>query len=93
MPPIKRPTSGMIYVYDVLKPQGSRGDQILLGAASAPNLSNYLTQTAAVNPIYSQIRDAEWARMQAAGTLVPDPKILAGQVRPRRRRVAASVHV
>ena len=80
---IKRPTSGMIYVYDVLKPQGSRGDQILLGAASAPNLSNYLTQTAAVNPIYSQIRDAEWARMQAAGTLVPDPKILANLERAR----------
>ena len=80
---IKRPTPGMLYVYDVLKPQGTRGDQILLGAASAPNLSNYLTQTAAVNPIYSQIRDAEWARMQAAGTLTPDPRIVANLERAR----------
>ena len=29
---IKRPTPGMIYQYEVLKPQGGRTDQILLGA-------------------------------------------------------------
>ena len=80
---IKRPTTGMLYTYDVLKPQGTRGDQILLGTASAPNLSTYLTQTAAVNPIYSQIRDAEWARMQAAGTLTPDPRVVANLDRAR----------
>ena len=28
---IKKPTPGMIYAYDVLKPQGTRTDQILLG--------------------------------------------------------------
>jgi len=80
---IKRPTTGMLYTYDVLKPQGTRGDQILLGAAGAPNLSNYLTQTAAVNSIYSSIRDAEWARMQAAGTMSPDPRVLANLDRAR----------
>jgi murein L,D-transpeptidase YcbB/YkuD len=80
---IKRPTPGMIYQYEVLKPQGGRTDQILLGAAAAPSLEAYISSVAAVNPIYSGIRDAEWARMQAAGTMTPDPKILANLERAR----------
>jgi len=80
---IKRPTPGMIYQYEVLKPQGGRTDQILLGAAAAPSLEAHISSVAAVNPIYSGIRDAEWARMQAAGTMTPDPKILANLERAR----------
>jgi murein L,D-transpeptidase YcbB/YkuD len=80
---IKRPTPGMIYAYDVLKPQGNRPDQILLGAASAPSLEQYLAQTAAVNPIYSSIRDAEWARMQATGSTTPDPRVILNLERVR----------
>ena len=80
---IKRPTPGMIYQYEVLKPQGGRTDQILLGAAAAPSLEAHISSVSAVNPIYSGIRDAEWARMQAAGTMTPDPKILANLERAR----------
>jgi len=80
---IKRPTPGMIYQYEVLKPQGGRTDQILLGAAAAPSLEAHISSVAAVNPIYSGIRGAEWARMQAAGTMTPDPKILANLERAR----------
>ena len=80
---IKRPTNGMIYAYDVLKPQGTRTDQILLGAASAPSLEAHISSVAAVNPIYASIRDAEWQRMQASGTLAPDPRILANLDRVR----------
>ena len=80
---IKRPTSGMIYAYDVLKPQGGRTDHILLGAAAAPSLEAHISSIAAVNPIYSSIRDAEWARMQASGSLTPDPRILANLDRVR----------
>ncbi len=80
---IKRPTPGMIYQYDVLKPQGSRTDQILLGAAAAPSLEAYISSVAAVNPIYSSIRAAEWARMQASGSPTPDPKIIANLERAR----------
>ena len=36
-----------------------------------------------MNPIYDAIRDAEWARMQASGTLTPDPRILANLDRVR----------
>ena len=80
---IKRPTNGMIYAYDVLKPQGTRTDQILLGAAAAPSLEAHISSIAAINPIYSSIRDAEWARLQAAPGAAPDPRILANLDRVR----------
>ena len=80
---IKRPTNGMIYAYDVLKPQGTRTDQILLGAAAAPSLEAHVSSIAAVNPIYSSIREAEWQRMQSTGTLAPDPRVLANLDRVR----------
>jgi L,D-transpeptidase YcbB len=80
---IKRPTPGMIYAYDFLKPQGTRTDQILLGAAAAPSLEQYVSSTAVVNPIYARIRDAEWARMQMTASTVPDPRVLANLERAR----------
>ena len=80
---IKRPTNGMIYAYDVLKPQGTRTDQILLGAAAAPSLEAHVSSVATVNPVYASIRDAEWARMQASGSLAPDPRVLANLDRVR----------
>ena len=80
---IKRPTTGMIYAYDVLKPQGTRTDQILLGAAAAPSLEAHVSSVATVNPVYASIRDAEWARMQASGSLAPDPRVLANLDRVR----------
>ncbi|GAA4757585.1 hypothetical protein GCM10023264_27160 [Sphingomonas daechungensis] len=80
---IRRPTSGMVYAYDVLKPQGTRPDQILLGASSAPSLEAHVSSVAAVNPIYSSIRDAEWKRMQATGSSTPDPRVVANLDRVR----------
>jgi murein L,D-transpeptidase YcbB/YkuD len=80
---IKKPTSGMIYAYDVLKPQGTRTDQILLGLSAAPSLEAHVSSIAAMNPIYSSIRDAEWARMQSTGNMTPDPRILANLDRVR----------
>lgn len=80
---IKRPTPGMIYQYEVLKPQGNRPDQILLAASSAPSLEMHLSSVAAVNPVYSKIRDAEWARLQQTGSLDPDPRVLMNLERAR----------
>jgi len=80
---IKRPTNGMIYAYDILKPHGTRADQILLTAAAAPSLESHVSSLAAVNPIYAGIRDAEWARMQASNSLAPDPRVLANLDRVR----------
>jgi murein L,D-transpeptidase YcbB/YkuD len=80
---VKRPTPGMIYAYPVLKPQGSRTDQILLTAAAAPSLTAYVTSVASVNPIYAQLRDTAWAEAQATGNLTPDPRLLANLDRVR----------
>jgi murein L,D-transpeptidase YcbB/YkuD len=80
---LKRPTPGMIYAYPVLKPQGARADQILLTAAAAPSLEQYLTATANVNPVYAQLRDAAWAEPQTIGNLTPDPRLLANLDRVR----------
>lgn len=80
---IKRPTTGMIYAYPVLQPQGSRADQILLTAAAAPSLERYLATTSNVNPIYAQLRDTGWAEAQASGNLTPDPRLLANLDRVR----------
>ena len=80
---IKKPTTGMIYAYPVLQPQGARADQILLTAAAAPSLAQYLVNTSNVNPIYAQIRDTAWAEAQASGNLAPDPRMLANLDRVR----------
>lgn len=80
---IKRPTPGMIYAYDVLKPQGTRTDQILLAASTARSLEQHISSVAAVNPVYSRIRDAEWARMLQTGTLDPDLRVVLNLERAR----------
>ena len=80
---IKRPTTGMIYAYPVLRPQGSGADEILLTAAAAPSLATYLASVSDVNSIYKQLRDAGWAEAQATGNMTPDPRLLANLDRVR----------
>ena len=80
---IKRPSPNMIYAYDALRPQGTRADQILMAASGARSLDQHLRTVASVNSIYAQIRDAEWARMQATGSRVPDPRVIANLDRVR----------
>jgi len=80
---IKKPTTGMIYAYPVLEPQGDRGDQILLTTAAAPSLPAYLASVSDVNAIYKQLRDTAWAQAQASGNLTPDPRLLANLDRVR----------
>ena len=80
---LKKPTTGMIYQFPVLQPQGTRADQILLTAAAAPSLAQYIVNTSNLNPIYSQIRDAAWAQAQASGNMTPDPRMLANLDRVR----------
>ena len=80
---IKRPTTGMIYAYPVLQPQGGGANEILLTAAAAPSLQAYLANTSDVNAVYKKLRDAAWAQAQASGNLTPDPRLLANLDRVR----------
>jgi murein L,D-transpeptidase YcbB/YkuD len=80
---IKKPTTGMIYAYPVLQPQGARADEILLTASAAPSLPAYLAATSDVNAIYKQLRDTAWSEAEATGDLSPDPRLLANLDRVR----------
>ena len=80
---LKRPTSGMIYAYPVLQPQGTRAEEILLTAAAAPSLTGYLSSTSELNPVYSQLRDVAWAEAQASGNFAPDRRLIANLDRAR----------
>jgi L,D-transpeptidase YcbB len=80
---LKRPTTGMIYAYPVLKPQGTRTRDILLAAATARSLERYISATSALNPVYAELRDAAWAEAQASGNLTADPRLLANLDRAR----------
>ncbi|HET8750780.1 MAG TPA: L,D-transpeptidase family protein [Sphingomicrobium sp.] len=80
---VLRPTPGMIYAYDVLKPHGTRTDQILLTASAAPSLQAYLQSTANLNSLYDQLRDTAWKEAQASGNMTPDPRLLANLDRLR----------
>ena len=80
---VKKPTTGMIYAYPVLQPQGARANEILLTTAAAPSLSAYLASTSDVNAIYKQLRDTAWAQAQSTGNLTPDPRLLANLDRVR----------
>jgi murein L,D-transpeptidase YcbB/YkuD len=73
----------MIYAFPVLKPQGTAPESILLTAAGAPSLEQYLANTSRPNPLYTQLRDAGWAEAQASGNMTPDPRLLANLDRLR----------
>ena len=64
---LKQPTRGMIYAFPSLKAQGTSTSSILLTAAAAPSLDQYVVNTSRLNPIYDALRDAAWAEAQASG--------------------------
>lgn len=80
---LRRPTTNMIYAYPVLKPHGTKTEEILLTAAAAHSLTDYLTATSELNPVYGPLRDADWAEAQATNDLIPDPRLLANLDRAR----------
>jgi murein L,D-transpeptidase YcbB/YkuD len=80
---LKRPTDGMIYAYPILRPHGTRTEEILLTAAAAPSLATYVSATSNLNPVYQELRDTAWAEAQASGNLAPDPRLLANLDRAR----------
>ena len=81
---VKKPTTGMIYAYPVLQPQGSRADQILLTAAAAPSLEAYLATPSEREP---DLRAAARHRLGGGAgerQLTPDPRLLANLDRVAR---------
>ena len=80
---IKAPIPGMTYGDPLLAPRAPPPEWILDDAAKAPSLAAHLRSVAAVNPLYAELRDAAWARMQSRGALAPDPRVIANLERAR----------
>jgi murein L,D-transpeptidase YcbB/YkuD len=55
---LKRPVEGISFGDPALKPAAATAQAVLGEAAQAPSLSVYVDQVAAVNPLYSAVRDA-----------------------------------
>lgn len=80
---MSRPAQGMTYGYEYMRPKPPSADQVLKLAVAFPSLEAYLQQVANPNTIYTSIRDAAWLQMQATGSTVPDPRVIANLDRAR----------
>ncbi len=93
---IRRPTTGMDYADHWAAPRQSTPAQILAEAAAAPSLAEHVARVAAVNPVYSQLRDSAWSDMQMTGRL-PDQSALDTLAKARnapaqRRYIIVDAH-
>ena len=80
---MNRPTQGMTYGYEYMRPKSQSATDILRLAAGVPSLQTYLNQVANPNTIYTGIRDAAWQQMQASGSSAADPRVVANLDRAR----------
>jgi murein L,D-transpeptidase YcbB/YkuD len=81
---LQQPPSGMIYADSWVMPRRETPMQILQRAAAAQSLAGHVRSVSEVNPIYAQLRDAAWARMQSNGGAL-DPRVLTSLDRARER--------
>ena len=72
---LRRPVVGMTYADPGVTPRSESAPEILKLASAAQSLDAHVRSIAAVNPLYSAIRDAAFARSQAAGG-PSDPRVL-----------------
>jgi len=79
---LQRPPGSMVFADDWSRPRPQSPQLVLLQAAAAKSLDDYVRTTSTVNPVYAQLRDAAWAQMQSTG-LPPDPRVLANLDRIR----------
>jgi murein L,D-transpeptidase YcbB/YkuD len=79
---LERPPSGMTFTDDWARPRPQSPQLVLLKAAAAKSLADYVEATSAVNPVYAGLRDTAWAQTQSTG-LPTDPRVLANLDRIR----------
>ena len=79
---LRRPPAGMTYSEQWIAPQPETSAQMLQLAAAAPSLDSHVRSIAAVNPLYSSIRDAAFTQFQATG-VPPDSRVLTSLERTR----------
>ena len=79
---LRRPAPEMTYAESWIAPRTQTPQEILKLASTARSLDEHVRAIAAVNPIYSAIRDAAYARMQATGGPA-DSRVLASLAQTR----------
>jgi murein L,D-transpeptidase YcbB/YkuD len=80
---MSRPTQGVTYGYEYMRPKPPSATKVLQIAAGSPSLESYLASVANPNTVYTGIRDAAWRQMQASGSAVPDPRVVVNLDRAR----------
>ncbi|HUP66664.1 MAG TPA: L,D-transpeptidase family protein [Sphingomicrobium sp.] len=78
---LQTPPAGMSYADNWVAPRRDTPGQILARAAAASSLPAYVRKVSDVNPLYAQLRDAAWTRMQSDGSV--DPRVLTSLERVR----------
>jgi murein L,D-transpeptidase YcbB/YkuD len=79
---LRRPPAGMTYSEQWIAPRPETSAEMLRLASAAQSLDAHVRSIAAVNPLYSAIREAAFARYQATG-LPADPRVLTSLERTR----------
>jgi murein L,D-transpeptidase YcbB/YkuD len=74
--------AGMTFAEQWIAPRTASPREILLVAAAAPSLANHVRSVSAVNPFYSELRDAAYAQLQSSGAPA-DPRLLSSLERTR----------
>jgi len=89
---IQRPSADVISGYPSLVRQPSPPEKMIGTAAAAPSLVQHLDEASAVNPMYSQLREAAWIQLAGTPGAVPDRRIMLNLDRlrslPRTERFA-----
>jgi murein L,D-transpeptidase YcbB/YkuD len=79
---LRTPPAGMTFADPSLLPSQQDARAVLIDAASAPSLAEYVRRISSVNPVYAALRDAAWNEVQANGGS-PDGRLLANLSRAR----------
>lgn len=80
---MNRPVQGMTYAYEYMRPKPVDGSKVLQLASGSPSLESYLHSVSDPNTVYTSIRNAAWQQMQASGSAVADPRVIANLDRAR----------
>jgi murein L,D-transpeptidase YcbB/YkuD len=80
---LRMPVTDMIYGDPALAPQVPAPSRVLADALKAPSLLKHVQDTARVNPVYAQLREAAWSQMKRTPDAPLDLRIGANLRRAR----------
>ncbi len=79
---LQTPPPGMTFADSWVAPRRDTPGQVLARAAAAPSLADHVRSVSAVNPVYSELREAAWNMARANGGQA-DGRVIASLERAR----------